>query len=82
MKRESAIRFLLLVAMWAVPVALVFLSPAESFAQCALCKTAMANSSGAVARSLNLGILVLIVPPVAIFCAIFATAYRYRKPHS
>ncbi|HEY0406046.1 MAG TPA: hypothetical protein VGC89_09985 [Pyrinomonadaceae bacterium] len=49
-------------------------------AQCAMCRAAFDGASGAVmAKSLNRGIIILLVPPVAIFCGIFITAYRYRK---
>jgi hypothetical protein len=53
--------------------------PEAVSAQCALCKTAVEQAGGAAARAMNLGILVLLVPPVAIFCAIFAVAYRGEK---
>jgi hypothetical protein len=46
------------------------------FAQCALCK-ASAAASGA-SNSLNAAILVLLIPPVTIFCAIFIVAFRLR----
>jgi hypothetical protein len=49
-------------------------------AQCAMCRAAFDGSNGAVmAKSLNRGIIILLIPPVAIFCAIFITAYKYRK---
>ena len=51
----------------------------EALAQCALCRTALQDSGEATARTLNLGILVLLVPPVAIFCTIFAVAYKRGK---
>jgi hypothetical protein len=34
------------------------------------------NGGEATARTMNLGIIVLLIPPVAIFCTIFAVAYR------
>lgn len=49
---------------------------ASVFAQCALCK-ASAAASGA-SNSLNAAILVLLIPPVTIFCAIFIVAFRLR----
>ncbi len=54
-------------------------SAGEALAQCALCRTALQDSGEATARTLNLGILVLLVPPVAIFCTIFAVAYKRGK---
>jgi len=49
-------------------------------AQCAMCKQALANSGRAaeLARGLNLAVLVLLIPPVAIFAGIFGLFYRFR----
>ncbi len=55
--------------------ALAALQPAGALAQCPMCRTAVEHA-GAAARTLNFGIVVLLVPPVAIFCSIFAVAYR------
>ena len=64
----------------ALVFAAVFLSSAtDALAQCALCRTALKDSAEATARTLNLGILVLLIPPVAIFCTIFAVAYKRGK---
>jgi len=30
-------------------------------------------------RNFNIGVLVLLVPPVSIFCTIFVIAFRHRK---
>ena len=60
-------------------VALLFAEPA--WAQCAMCKQTMENSTEAeaTAKSLNAAIAVLFFPPVAIFIGIFALIYRYRN---
>ena len=52
-----------------------------ALAQCAMCKEALANSAEAAAsaRQFNLGILVLLVPPVAMFAGIFVMVYRSGK---
>lgn len=51
-----------------------------ALAQCAMCRASFGGSSGAaMAKSLNQGIIVLLIPPVAIFCAIFIAAIKYRK---
>jgi hypothetical protein len=47
-------------------------------AQCAMCRSSFAGNP-AFARNLNLGVLVLLAPPVSIFCAIFVVAFRHRK---
>lgn len=49
----------------------------EAAAQCALCRAALEGAGAATARTMNLAIVVLLVPPVAIFVAIFA-ALRKR----
>ena len=58
-------------------VALCALAMSDSaFAQCAMCR---ASVTEAFARNLNLAILVLFVPPVTMFVAIFFVAFRNRK---
>lgn len=58
-------------------VALCALAMSDSaLAQCAMCR---ASVSQAFARNLNLAILVLFVPPVTMFAAIFYIAFRNRK---
>ena len=59
--------------------ALAALWPGAALAQCPLCRTALQQADVNVARTMNLAILVLLVPPVSIFCAIFAVAYRRRN---
>ena len=58
--------------------ALAALPAPDAAAQCALCRTALQGAGEATARTMNLAILVLLVPPVAIFCAIFAAAFRRK----
>jgi hypothetical protein len=54
---------------------------APALAQCAMCKAAVSNSAEAAraAGGMNLGVLVLLVPPVIMFCAFIVALYRYRK---
>ena len=52
---------------------------ANAFAQCPLCRTALEGRNDSSARTINLAILVLLIPPVSIFCSIFAFAYKKRK---
>ncbi len=59
--------------------ALACASDAPASAQCALCRAGLEKAGEATAHAINLGILVLLVPPVAIFCTIFAAAYRKSK---
>jgi len=76
MLTRRAFALLLTAAAFAAALALLW-APAAA-AQCALCRTALQGAGEATARTMNLGILVLLVPPVAIFCAIFAAAVRRR----
>jgi hypothetical protein len=43
-----------------------------------MCRASVQNNAVFV-RGLNLGVLVLLTPPIAIFCSIFIVAYRHRK---
>ena len=59
-------------------VLLASLALAEpAWAQCAMCRGSVQNNA-VFARGLNLGVLVLLTPPLAIFCSIFIVAYRHR----
>ena len=60
-----------------VAVVLVFAVPAD--AQCSMCRAALNGSNNArFIRYFNVGVLVLLVPPVTIFCSIFIVLRRYR----
>ena len=67
----SFVAALILVCVWSIP----------AIAQCPLCKLAIENSTQgqAMGRGLNTGILVLLVPPVAVFCSIFVLAIKHRR---
>ena len=69
------VKFLLLVC---VVAALCLISSAPAAAQCAMCRASVQNNA-ALARGLNLAVLVLLVPPVTMFCSIIIVAYRHRK---
>jgi heme/copper-type cytochrome/quinol oxidase subunit 2 len=59
--------------------AVAFFVPSEALAQCPLCRAGLMNGGEKTARTMNLAIVVLLIPPVSIFCTIFAVAYRRRK---
>jgi hypothetical protein len=52
-----------------------------ALAQCAMCKQSVAASGEAesASRALNLAVLVLLLPPVAIFTGIFGLVYHMRN---
>ena len=65
-----------------VLVAVAFLAALSTtaFGQCSMCRSALAGSSNAFfVRNFNIGVLVLLVPPVTIFCSIFVALKRYKK---
>ena len=53
--------------------------PETAHAQCPLCRSALQNAGDTTARTMNLAIVVLLIPPVSIFCAIFAVVYKKAK---
>ena len=53
--------------------------PEAALAQCPLCRSAVEQAGDQTARTINLAIVVLLIPPVSIFCAIFAVAYKKSK---
>jgi heme/copper-type cytochrome/quinol oxidase subunit 2 len=53
--------------------------PGSALAQCPLCRSGLQNAGDQTARTLNLAIVVLLIPPVSIFCAIFAVVYRRAR---
>ena len=63
----------------ALTVLLLAVTAPPAAAQCAMCySTAAAQDSEAI-KALNLGILVLLIPPVAIMGSILLLAFRYRN---
>ena len=74
-RKQQVMPYLVMAAVVALAFAL-FAEP--TFAQCAMCRASLTNNS-AFARNLNIGTLVLLVPPVSIFCTIFILAIRHRR---
>lgn len=50
------------------------------FAQCAMCKATTSGLDNSTTRNLNIAVLMLLSPPVTIFCAFFYVAYKHRNP--
>lgn len=56
---------------------LMFAFNTAVMAQCAMCRASLAGSNNArFVKSLNLGVLVLLTPPVAMFCVVFVILKR------
>lgn len=63
-----------------VVVGLLLVIAPDGMAQCAMCRASVAGSNNPTfIRNLNIGVLVLLVPPVTIFCSIFIVLKRYRR---
>lgn len=59
-------------------VLLILLLQGTGLAQCAMCRASLAGSNNAFfIRNFNIGVLVLLAPPVAIFCSIFIILKRH-----
>jgi hypothetical protein len=57
---------------------LILLLEGTGLAQCAMCRASLAGSNNAFfIRNFNIGVLVLLTPPVAIFCSIFIILKRH-----
>jgi len=67
----------ILIVVVAAAVILMFAVPAD--AQCAMCRAVLKGSHDPkLMRNLNIGVLVLLIPPVTIFCSIFVVLRKYR----
>jgi hypothetical protein len=68
----------LLFAVLAMGIMLLFAN-VDVAAQCSMCRASLTSSNNArLIRGFNLGVLVLLVPPVTIFCSIFIVLRRFR----
>ena len=51
--------------------AVVLLANTYADAQCSMCRASLTSVSSRFMRNFNIGVLVLLIPPVSIFCSIF-----------
>ena len=59
--------------------AVVLLAGYDAEAQCSMCRAALNNAANTrFVRNLNIGVLVLFIPPVTIFCSIFIVLKKYK----
>ena len=62
-----------------VAVAVVLLANGYADAQCSMCRSALTSATNSrFIRNFNIGVLVLLAPPVAIFCSIFVLLRKYK----
>ena len=76
---KAAANFTLVFAAALALAAVAAAWPEAALAQCPLCRSAVEQAGDQTARTINLAIVVLLIPPVSIFCAIFAVAYKKSK---
>ena len=72
--------FARLVLLGIVAAIALLLIASPVLAQCSMCRAALAGSNNAFfIRNFNIGVLVLLVPPVTMFCSIFVVLKRYHR---
>ena len=60
--------------------ALVLLANTYAAAQCSMCRASLTSvTNSRFIRNFNIGVLVLLVPPVSIFCSIFIVLKKYSN---
>lgn len=59
--------------------AIVLLANTYAEAQCSMCRASLTSvTNSRFIRNFNIGVLVLLIPPVSIFCTIFIVLRKYR----
>jgi hypothetical protein len=62
-----------------VAAAVVLLAHTYAEAQCSMCRASLTSvTNSRFIRNFNIGVLVLLVPPVTIFCSIFIAMKRFK----
>jgi hypothetical protein len=62
-----------------VAAAIVLLAHTYAEAQCSMCRASLTSVTNAkFIRNFNIGVLVLLIPPVSIFCTIFIVLRKYK----
>ena len=61
-------------------VAVVLLANTYADAQCSMCRASLTSvTNSRFIRNFNIGVLVLLIPPVSIFCSIFIVLKKYSN---
>ena len=75
---NSSWRRVLVLLVFAAAVVLLANTFAE--AQCSMCRASLTSvTNSRFIRNFNIGVLVLLIPPVSIFCSIFVVLRKYRN---
>lgn len=59
--------------------ATALVATAPAFAQCAMCRTAVASQGAEVAKTIDFAIIILLLPAVGMFCGVYFYAYKNRN---
>ena len=60
--------------------AVVLLANTYADAQCSMCRASLTSvTNSRFIRNFNIGVLVLLIPPVSIFCSIFIVLRKYSS---
>jgi len=59
-------------------VGIVLAAAGSVMAQCVMCRASLGSNSSFI-KNFNIGVLVLLVPPVVMFCTIFIIAFKRRN---
>ena len=59
--------------------AVVLLAHGFAEAQCSMCRASLTSVNSRFMRNFNIGVLVLLIPPVSIFCSIFVVLRKYSN---
>jgi hypothetical protein len=61
-------------------VAVLLLAHGFAEAQCSMCRASLTSvTNSRFIRNFNIGVLVLLIPPVSMFCSIFIILKKYSK---
>lgn len=75
---NSSWRRILVLVVFAVAV--VLLANTYADAQCSMCRASLTSvTNSRFIRNFNIGVLVLLIPPVSIFCSLFIVLRKYRS---
>jgi hypothetical protein len=59
--------------------AVLLLAHGFAEAQCSMCRASLTSvTNSRFMRNFNIGVLVLLIPPVSIFCSMFVVLRKYR----
>jgi len=74
---NSSWRRVLILVVFAAAV--VLLAHTYADAQCSMCRASLTSVNSRFMRNFNIGVLVLLIPPVSIFCSLFIVLRKYRN---